>query len=150
MNIGKILVPKIILTKNSPLNDDEKNTIRDSMETASELLQNIPFDGAVVDTIRQWQEKWDGSGKLGLKAEEILVSARIIAVANAFIGMVSPRSWRDAMPINAANKFLLEQAGSYFDRGAVIALVNYVENQSGRAWLEEILSNRQVEKKIAS
>jgi HD-GYP domain-containing protein (c-di-GMP phosphodiesterase class II) len=139
MNIGKILVPKALLTKTSPLNDEEKNTIRESMDSAFELLKDIPFDGKVAETMRQWQEKWDGSGKLSLKGEEILLSARIIAVANAFIGMVSPRSWRNSMKIDATNKFLLEQADSYFDRRVVIALVNYVENQSGRAWLGDVL-----------
>ena len=139
MNIGKILVPKVLLTKTTALNNDEKNTIRESMETAGELLKNIPFDGAVAQTISEWQEKWDGSGRLGLTGDEIIISARIIAVANAFIGMVSPRSWRDAMSIDSANKFLLEQADIYFDKKVVIALANYVENQSGRAWLNEIL-----------
>jgi len=139
MNIGKILVPKSLLTKTSPLNDEEKNTIRESMDSAFELLKDIPFDGKVAETMRQWQEKWDGSGKLSLKGEEILLSARIIAVANAFIGMVSPRSWRNSMKIDATNKFLLEQSDSYFDRRVVIALVNYVENQSGRSWLGDVL-----------
>lgn len=139
MNIGKILIPKVLLTKTTPLHEDEKNTIRESMDCAFDLIKDIPFDGKVAETIRQWQEKWDGSGKLGLKAEQILLSARIIAVANAFIGMVSPRSWRNSMEIDKANKFLLEQAENYFDHRVVIALVNYVENQSGRAWLEKVL-----------
>lgn len=142
MNIGKILVPKALLTKTSSLSDDEKVIISESMDAASELLKNIPFDGAVADIIRQWQEKWDGSGKLGLAGDNILVPARIIAVANAFIGMVSPRSWRDAMSIDAATRFLLEQSGTYFDRRAVIALINHIENQSGREWLEELMNDK--------
>ena len=142
MNIGKILVPKVLLTKTTALNNDEKNTIRESMEMAGELLKHIPFDGAVAQTISEWQEKWDGSGRLGLTGDEIIISARIIAVANAFIGMVSPRSWRDAMTIDAANKFLLEQANIDFDKKVVIALVNYMENQHGREWLNEILRDK--------
>ena len=79
---------------------------------------------------------------MGLTGDEIIISARIIAVANAFIGMVSPRSWRDAMTIDAANKFLLEQANIDFDKKVVIALVNYMENQHGREWLNEILRDK--------
>lgn len=149
MNIGKIIVPKALLTKNSPLNDEEKITIRESMDSAFLLLKDIPFDGQVAETIRQWQEKWDGSGKIGLQGEAILLSARIIAVANAFIGMVSPRSWRNSMEIDAANTFLLEQADSYFDKKVVVALVNYIENQSGRAWLKNVLGGTS-NNKIAS
>lgn len=137
MNIGKIIVPKALLTKTSPLNDEEKTTIRDSMESAYNMLKDIPFDGPVAETTRQWQEKWDGSGRLGLAGEDILISARIIAVANAFIGMVSPRSWRNAINIDAANKFLLEQADTYFDKKVVISLINYMENQNGREMLEK-------------
>ncbi len=146
MNIGKIVIPTELLTKTTQLSDEEKETIRSSMETAAHLLEEIPFDGPVVDTLRQWQEKWNGTGPLSLKEENILVSARIIAVANAFIGMISPRSWRNAMTIEAANKFLLEQSGIFFDQKVVVALIHYVENQSGRDWINNILKNQ---KKVA-
>ena len=141
MNIGKILVPTELLTKSGSLTDDEKKIVSESMHIAPSILNDIDFDGPVADTLRQWQERWDGSGPLGLRGEETLVAARIIAVANAFIGMISPRSWRHAIPIESATKTLLEQADTHFDRRVVIALMNYVENRNGRAWLEQILKN---------
>ena len=142
MNIGKIVVPAELLTKTSKLTEAERAIIHDSMNAAADLLSGISFDGPVAETLRQWQEKWDGSGSLKLKGEEILVSARIIAVTNAFIGMISPRSWRTAMPIEAANKFLLDQSGSHFDHRVVIALINFVENHSGSEWLKKILDGQ--------
>jgi PAS domain S-box-containing protein len=141
MNIGKIIVPAELLTKSGQLSDEEKSTIRASMDMAADLLEKVSFDGPVAETLRQWQERWDGTGPRGLEGENILVSARIIAVANAFIGMISPRSWRNAMLIETANKFLLEHVDSYFDRKVVVALVNYVENQSGKDWLKNIMDN---------
>lgn len=141
MNIGKIIVPAELLTKSGQLSDEEKRTIRSSMDMAADLLEKVSFDGPVAETLRQWQERWDGTGPCGLEGENILVSARIIAVANAFIGMISPRSWRNAMLIEAANKFLLEHVDSYFDRKVVVALVNYVENQSGKDWLKNVMEN---------
>ena len=72
-----------------------------------------------------------------MKGDAILLPARIIAVANAFIGMISPRSWRNALTIEAANKFLLDQSGSYFDRRVVVALINYMDNRGGRAWMQK-------------
>ncbi len=141
MNIGKILVPSELLTKTGQLTEDEKNTIHNSMDAASELLDKVEFDGPVSETLKQWQEKWDGTGALKLKGDDILVSARIIAVSNAFIGMISPRSWRSAMTIEAANKFLLDQSGSYFDPRVVVALIHYVENESGREWINSIIKN---------
>jgi len=143
MNIGKIVVPTELLTKTSSLTPEEKRTIRDSMNAAADLLKGVKFDGPVAETLRQWQEKWDGTGPLGLQGEAILVSARVIAVANAFIGMISPRSWRTAIPIESANKFLLDQADTHFDRRVVIAMINYVENHSGKAWISEVLEGMQ-------
>lgn len=142
MNIGKIVVPTELLTKTDSMTTEEKRVIRDSMNAAADLLKEISFDGPVSETLRQWQERWDGSGPLGLKGEAILISARIIAAANAFIGMISPRSWRTAIPIESATKFLLDQSGHHFDRRVVIALINYVENHSGRAWLKKVLDEQ--------
>jgi len=139
MNIGKIVVPTELLTKTAALTAEEKRIIHDSMNAAADLLDGISFDGPVAETLRQWQEKWDGTGPLGLKGEAVLISARIIAVANAFIGMISPRSWRTAIPIESANKFLLDQADAHFDRRVVIAMVNFVENHSGKVWLDQVL-----------
>ncbi len=146
MNIGKIVVPTELLTKTGQLNEEEKAIIRTSMDAAADLLEKVSFDGPVAETLKQWQEKWNGTGPLGLKEENILITARIIAVANAFIGMISPRSWRNAMTIETTNKFLLDNVGTYFDLRVVIALIHYVDNQSGREWLNNILKNQ---KKVA-
>jgi hypothetical protein len=143
MNIGKIVVPTELLTKTGALTTDEKRIIHDSMNGAAELLSQVSFDGPVVDTIRQWQEKWDGTGPLGMRGDDVLITARIIAVANAFVGMISPRSWRTAITIEAANKFLLAQSDEHFDRRVVVAMVNFVENHNGREWINKILEGQQ-------
>ncbi|NBO17852.1 MAG: PAS domain S-box protein [Proteobacteria bacterium] len=140
MNIGKIIVPPELLTKTTPLSFEEKRTIHQSMNMAAELMEGISFDGPVAETLRQWQEKWDGTGPQGLRGEDILITARIIACANAFIGMVSPRSWRTAMPIENAGRFLMEQCDSHFDRRVVVALLNFIDNHDGKAWLTRVLS----------
>jgi len=139
MNIGKITVPPALLTKSSALSPEEKRIVLDAMNEVADLLEGINFDGPVVGTLRQWQEKWDGTGPMGLKGEDILISARIIAVANAFVGMISPRSWRSAIPVESATTFLMEQADTHFDRRVVIALANFIENHHGREWIEGIL-----------
>jgi HD-GYP domain-containing protein (c-di-GMP phosphodiesterase class II) len=142
MNIGKILVPSELLTKTGQLSTAEKKTLHDSMHAAAKLMENIDFDGPVAETLQQWEEKWDGTGPRGLRGDRILAPARIIAVANAFIGMISPRSWRTAIPIESATKFLIDQSDTAFDRKVVIALMNFVENKNGRAWLEKILGGK--------
>ena len=133
MNLGKLLVPADILTKTGNLSDDELQQIRNSVLESADLLDNVEFDGPVVDTIRQIQEHWDGTGMpKGLSEGDILQSARIVSVANAFVGMASARAYREGVPFEKVCGILLGESGTKFDRRAVSALINYVENRGGR------------------
>lgn len=133
MNIGKVLVPPELLTKTKNLTKKEMEIIRNSIFASADLLEEVEFDLPVAATLRQIHENWDGSGQpRGLKGIEISESARIIAVANAFVGMVSPRAYRSALGFSAAVKQLLEDADIRFDRKTVSALINYLENRGGR------------------
>lgn len=132
INIGKILVPSALLTKTDELTDEERETLRQSVQHSADLLEGVEFDGPVVESIRQMQERWDGSGPRGLAAEEIEMGARVLSVANAFVGMVSARAYRDAMSFNRACGILQDGAGTVFDRRPVSALVNHLDNRGGR------------------
>ena len=133
MNLGKIAVPQDLLTRTGELRQDEIRLIRESILTSADLLDGIEFDGPVVETLRQLQENWDGSGMpKGLKGEDILPMARVVAVANAFVGMVSARAYRPGLPLDAAARMLLEAAGAKFDRRPIAALMNILDNRDGR------------------
>jgi HD-GYP domain-containing protein (c-di-GMP phosphodiesterase class II) len=133
MNLGKILVPAEILTKVGDLSEEERDTVRESMFATANLLEGVKFDLPVAETLRQLQEHWDGSGQpRGLSGTAISEAARIVAVANAFVGMVSPRAYRSAIDFNKAVSFLLEAADHQFDRKPISALINYLENHGGR------------------
>ena len=132
MNLGKILVPEDLLTKTEGLTDEERAIIRNCIHASADLLENVEFDGPVVETIRQIHERWDGTGPQGLKGEDIEAGARIVAVANAFVGMVSARAWRDAMAFDKACDVLMDDSGTTFDRRPVTALNNFIENRGGR------------------
>lgn len=132
MNLGKILVPRELLTRPGNLTSEELLTIRMSVLKSAELLEGIEFEGPVVETLRQIQAHWDGSGSPeGLSGEDILISARVVAVANAFVGMVSARAHRDGMALDQAAQLLLNEADSIYDRRPVAALMNYLENRQG-------------------
>ena len=68
----------------------------------------------------------------GLKGEDIAITARVVAAANAFVGMVSARSWRPGMDIDEAVNTLMKETGQKFDRRAISALANYIDNRQGR------------------
>lgn len=132
MNLGKALVPEILLTKQGRLTDEEHGQVRDALRQGIDMLANIDFGGPVVDTLRQAQERWDGSGPGHLAGEAILMSARIIAVANAFVAITSHRAHRPGASIDEAMGQIQSGSGKSFDRRVVAALVNLIENRGGR------------------
>lgn len=133
MNVGKLLVPAEVLTKAGDLQEDEVRQIRDSLAAGAGLLEDVPFDGPVVETLRQMTERWDGTGgPRGLAGDEIIVTARIVAVANAFVAILNPRAWRPGVDFDQALDTLVAASGTEFDRAVVAALINRVENHGGR------------------
>ncbi len=135
MNFGKIFIPPEVLTKTENLTDEERLMVQHAYLTTVDLIEGVTFEGPVLETVRQMGETWDGRGPLGLKAEEIIVTARVLAIANTFVGMISPRAYRGAMPFRKASDILMEECGTKFDRAPVSALINYLENRGGmRRW----------------
>lgn len=132
MNLGKIFIPPELLTKTGDLTPQERQTLMSSYLVSVDLLKDVTFEGPVVDTIRDMGETWDGTGPLGKNGEDILQTARILAVANAFVGMVSARAYRDAMTFEKVSDILLSDTGSKFDRKPVSALINFLENRDGK------------------
>jgi len=133
MNLGKILVPRELLVKTDPLSEEEHTTIREAIAAGADLLAGVDFDGPVVATIRQVQARWDGAGApAGLAGKDILIGARILAVANAFVAAVSARAWRAGHSFDDAATSLMAGAGAAYDRAVVAALINYLDNRGGR------------------
>lgn len=139
MNLGKLLVPQQILTKQGQLDEAELRVVRDSILTSADIVSNIAFEGPVVETLKQSLERADGTGfPQGRAGDDIIITARILAVANAFVAMISPRAHRAGMPLDTAIEALMAQEGKAYDRGVIAALVNYIDNKGGRAEWELI------------
>jgi len=137
MNLGKILVPRNILTRAGPLTPAELDTLHDSLLEATHFLDGVEFDGPVVETLRQCQERWDGNGRPNrLTGREIIPTARVLAVANTFVGLMSPRSYHVAeRTIDDVIGILVSEIGHKFDPAVVAALINRLENKGARsAW----------------
>jgi HD-GYP domain-containing protein (c-di-GMP phosphodiesterase class II) len=133
MNVGKILVPIEILTRSGELTGDEKRQVRESIEASADLFERVSFEGPVAQTLRQINEHWDGSGTpLGLKGEDILRPARVVAVANAFVALSSPRAWRAGIDPDEALARLLSEAGKTCDRAVIAALISLHDNRGGK------------------
>jgi HD-GYP domain-containing protein (c-di-GMP phosphodiesterase class II) len=134
VNLGKIFVPTEILTKQGALSDEEFALVRDSMQKGASLVAGLDFKGPVAATLAQMRENWDGSGEPeGRKGDAIEPGARILSVANAFVGMVSARAHRAGLGFDKALDILGADAGRKYDRRTVAALQNVLENKGGRA-----------------
>jgi PAS domain S-box-containing protein len=130
MNFGKVLVPRELLTKATALTAEELQRVRESILTSADILSIIDFDGPVVATLRQVLERVDGSGTPeGLKGDAILITARIVTVANAYVALVSPRAHRPSLPLRDALERVLSDVGKLYDRRVVDALSNCVKNR---------------------
>ncbi|MFW8601175.1 HD domain-containing phosphohydrolase [Desulfobacterota bacterium M19] len=129
-NIGKLFIPKELLAKTGPLSSAERAILRQETEFAGEILAGIDFEGPVLTTIIQKNEFLDGSGHpAGLKGEAIIPPARIIAAANAFVAMISPRAYREKMTVEEALDKFLQESGTRYDRRVVAALFHVAENE---------------------
>ncbi len=141
MNLGKISVSRHLLTTNEHISEEERHHVRDCMLESADLLTGIAFKGPVIDSLRQAFEHYDGSGApAGLAGEDIQLTARILAVANAYVSMISPRAYREPCSAETAMSSLLQDAGKRYDRKVVVALVNFLENKAaGRTWSAQAL-----------
>jgi HD-GYP domain-containing protein (c-di-GMP phosphodiesterase class II) len=126
-DIGNIAVPASILSKPAPLSETEIALMRTHVEEGCQLLAEIDFGAPIADIIYQSHERYDGSGyPRGLKGEEILVEARILAIADTVEAMCSPRPYRPAAGMEAAIDVINRGAGRLYDLHLVAACTRLV------------------------
>lgn len=134
-NIGKLSVPKEILTKTEALTDDEQKILRDVIQHSVDILSGLEFEGPVMATIEHRDEHIDGSGfPKGMHGDDIPLTAKILAVANAFVALVSSRAYREGLNVDKALDLLLAETKTKYDRHVVAALFHVAENRPD--WIE--------------
>ncbi len=102
-DIGKISVPAEILSKPTRLTDNEFRLIKTHPRAGYDILKDIRFPWPIADIVLQHHERMDGSGyPQGLKGEEILPEAGILAVADVVEAMSSHRPYRAGLGIDRA------------------------------------------------
>ncbi|MCX5835679.1 MAG: PAS domain S-box protein [Deltaproteobacteria bacterium] len=121
-DIGKIAVPAEILSKPTKLREVEFSLIKIHPEAGYEILKEIESPGAVDQIIFQHHERVDGSGyPQGLCGEEILLEARILAVADVVEAIASHRPYRPSLGIEKAIEEISKNKGIYYDSNVVDA-----------------------------
>ncbi len=124
-DLGKIQVPSEILSKPSKLSQIEFELIKVHSETGYDILKEIEFPWPIATIIRQHHEKLDGSGyPHGIKGDEILIEARIIAVADIVEAISNHRPYRPALGIDFALEVIAKDRGIKLDAEVVDACVS--------------------------
>ncbi|MBN2619718.1 PAS domain S-box protein, partial [candidate division WOR-3 bacterium] len=102
-DIGKIYVAAEILNKPVKLKDIEMALVKAHCQAGYEILKTVDFPWPVARMVLQHHEKLDGSGyPNGLKDDEIILGAKILAVADVVEAMMSHRPYRSALSIEEA------------------------------------------------
>jgi len=131
-DIGKIGIDDKTLNKPDKLDPDEWEAMKKHPEIGQRILSAANEFSEIGDYIFEHQEKWDGTGyPRGLKGNEILLQARIIAVADSFDAMTSHRSYGKAYREEEAIREIKKCAGTQFD--PEIARI-FVEKVLGKKW----------------
>ena len=119
-DVGKINIPAEILSKPKKLTDIEMRIVRMHPEVGYNILAPIEFPYPIAKIVLQHHEKMDGSGyPAGLTGENILLEARILAVADVVEAMASHRPYRPAFDIEKALEEISRYRGTRYDEAVV-------------------------------
>jgi HD-GYP domain-containing protein (c-di-GMP phosphodiesterase class II) len=115
-DVGKAAIPEAILDKPGPLDAQERAFVERHTIIGERIIGAAPTGRAVAAIVRATHEHYDGAGYPdGLAGEQIPLTARIIAICDAFEAMTSDRSYRAALSREEALSELRRCAGSQFD-----------------------------------
>lgn len=127
-DIGKIGIHETILDKAGPLTPEERLEMQEHAVIGYKILNATSEFAEISDIILSHHERWDGTGyPRGLSAIEIPLTARLIAVADAYDAMTSDRPYRKALSPEEALRELKVRAGTQFDPDAVDVLIKHAK-----------------------
>jgi len=131
-DVGKIWIPESVLNKDGPLTAQETAEIQKHPLYGAQILESFESLKEIAPWVYYHQERWDGSGyPEGLRADDIPIAARIIAVAEAYSAMTSGSAGKGPVASEAALMELQSEAGLAFDPNVVDVFVKVVRNSDG-------------------
>jgi putative nucleotidyltransferase with HDIG domain len=121
-DLGKIYIPAEILNRPGHLSDVEFTIVKSHSQVGFDILRRIDFPWPVATMILQHHERLDGSGyPQGLRGDQVITEARIIAVADVVESMLSHRPYRPAIPVREVMEHLEQESGVKLDASVVDA-----------------------------
>lgn len=132
-DIGKISIPSEILNKPGRLSEVEYNLIKTHSEIAYEILKDIDFPWPIADMVLQHHERLDGTGyPKGLKSDNILLEAKILAVADVVDAMAAHRPYRPSLGVDRALEEITRSRDRLYDFRIVEACLRVIDREGNR------------------
>ena len=129
-DIGKIAIPLAILNKPGKITDTEFTLIKTHSEVGYDILKKVEFPWPIADIVIQHHERLDGSGyPKGLSGDQILLEAKILAVADVVEAMSSHRPYRPALGMEKALAEVTSKKGGIFDSAVVDACIKVIKHK---------------------
>jgi len=114
MNIGYISIPEYIFSKNTPLNENEKELIQKHPLIAANILEKLNSYSEIVSIVKHHHENWDGSGYPDkLQSNLIPLGSRIIRICDVFVALISDRAYRKAYSVQEAINIMKENQNQF-------------------------------------
>ena len=127
-DIGKIHVPAEILNKPGKISDAEYNIIKTHSQVGFDILKSIDFPWPIAEIVLQHHERLDGSGyPQGIRKNEILMEAKILAVADTVEALATHRPYRPAFTKETALSEIKTYRGILYDKNIVDACLKIFE-----------------------
>lgn len=129
-DLGKIGINPKVLLKKGKLSKKEKEVVKAHPWLGAEILREIHALKGAIPAILYHHERWDGTGyPLGLKGEEIPLSARIVALADVYAALTSRRPYRKAYSQKKAIQMIKKEKGKAFDPKVVDTFLKIVKEK---------------------
>jgi len=129
-DIGKINLPASVLTRPGRLSKIEYDMVKTHSRLGYDMINHIEFPKPVSDIVLQHHERIDGSGyPQGLKGDEIIPEAKILAVADVVEAMISHRPYRPALGIGKAVEEIKQGRGKLYDPRVVNACIKVIKSK---------------------
>lgn len=129
-DIGKIAISDLILLKPGKLTEAEFESVKRHSIVGEEICRSLRAAAQLCPAIRHHHEHWNGAGYPdGLKSAAIPLSARIVAISDAFDAMTTDRPFRKAMPLEEARGILVAGRAAQWDPDLVDLFKDLPETQ---------------------
>ncbi len=130
LDAGQLTFSEKVWDKKTKLTKKEFEQIKRIPMRGASLLRSIGSLKPVIPIVLHHHERWDGKGyPRGLKAEEIPIGARIVAVVDSFLAMISPRTYRKKLTVEEALEEIHENSDTQFDPKVVDSFLKVIRRK---------------------